>query len=57
MGVKKLIKCELKSGTSKKGNNYSYLDIELVPGYHKRVFLDLAELALVQLNTNNNERR
>lgn len=52
-----MMKVELKTGISKKGNDYSYLDVELVPNYHKRVFLDNAELALVKLNTNITERR
>lgn len=52
-----MIKTDIKTGTSKKGNEYIYLDVELVPNYHKRVFLDNAELALVKLNTNTTERR
>lgn len=41
---------ELKAGKSKKtGEEYYYIDIELAPNYHKKCFLDSAELALVEL--------
>lgn len=47
------IKCELITAKSKKtGNDYTALDIEICPGYKKRVFLTSAELALVQFTNN-----
>lgn len=34
--------------TSKKGNNYKCIEIELAPNYKKIVFLTSAELALLE---------
>lgn len=41
---------KLMTGESKKtGSVYYYLDIEIAPNYHKKCFLDAAEVALVKL--------
>lgn len=45
----------LKTGTSQKGNEYTYLELHFGKDYSKRVFLDQAELVLLKkLNDNNN---
>ena len=50
------LEANLITATSKKtGSVYTALDIELTPGYVKRVFLTTAELALVKMNTNNKQ--
>lgn len=47
------MKCEVKQGFSKKsGNEYIALEIEIVQGYKKLVFLDPAEVALVKMTYN-----
>lgn len=43
------VKATLKEGTSKQGNTYKYVSIMLTDTYEKRVFLDNAELELLQL--------
>lgn len=45
------LKCSLETRTSKAGNPYTCLVIKLTNDYEKIVFLDKAELAL--LNQNN----
>lgn len=42
------LKGTLKTGTSQKGNDYTYLDLQFDNDYHKRVFLDQAELILLK---------
>lgn len=43
-------------GTSKKGTEYYMLVIELVPGYEKKVFLDPADVKIIELyNANKNK--
>lgn len=42
------LKGTLKTGTSQKGNEYTYLDLQFDKDYHKRVFLDQAEIILLK---------
>lgn len=42
------LKATLKQGTSQKGNEYTYLDLAFDKDYHKRVFLDQAEIILLK---------
>ena len=42
------VKCEVVTRKSKKGNNYTALEITFPNGYKKIVFLDLAEVYMVQ---------
>ena len=42
------LKGTLKTGTSQKGNEYTYLELQFDKGYSKRVFLDQAELVLLR---------
>ena len=44
------VKATLVEKTSKSGNLYKCLEIELTPTYKKTVFLDKAELELLALN-------
>lgn len=39
----------IEKKVSKSGNEYTVLLIELVPGYEKQVFLDKAELKIIEL--------
>ena len=39
--------------TSKKGNNYYCIEVEITPDYKKVVFLDQAELELIKVNSKN----
>ena len=39
----------LKTGVSKAGNNYTYLEIQLTDTLTKKVFLDPAEIELLKL--------
>lgn len=47
------IKATLKEGTSKQGNTYKYVSIMLTDTLEKRVFLDQAELELLELKNKN----
>ena len=43
----------LKTGTSQKGNEYTYLELKLDKDYTKNVFLDRAEIHILKkLNDN-----
>ena len=42
------LKGTLKTGTSQKGNEYVYLDLQFDKDYSKRVFLDQAEIILLK---------
>lgn len=44
------LKCSLETKTSKSGNEYKCLVINLTNDYQKIVFLDKAELALISQN-------
>lgn len=44
------IKCNLVERTSKEGNKYVALEIELTPSYKKLVFLTQAEKELIVLS-------
>lgn len=39
--------------TSKKGNNYYCIEVEITQDYKKVVFLDQAELELIKVNSKN----
>lgn len=43
------VNCKLVEKTSKNGKAYKCLEITLAPGYVKTVFLDKAEIMLLQL--------
>lgn len=45
------LKGTLKTGTSQKGNEYVYLDLQFDKDYSKRVFLDQAEIILLKKST------
>lgn len=45
------LKCTLKTGTSQKGNEYTYLELQFDKDYSKRVFLDQAEIILLKKAT------
>lgn len=42
------LKGTLKTGTSQKGNEYTYLELRFDKDYSKRVFLDQAEIVLLK---------
>lgn len=42
------LKGTLKTGTSQKGNEYTYLELRLNKDYSKRVFLEQAEIVLLK---------
>ena len=44
------VKCNLVEKTSKNGKSYTCLEIQIAPGYIKTVFLDKAEILLLELN-------
>lgn len=44
----------LKKGTSQKGNEYTYLELHFGKDYSKRIFLDQAELVLLEKYISNN---
>ena len=46
---------KIENKVSDKGKQYTVLLIELVPGYEKSVFLDKAEVMLLQQNKNTNK--
>lgn len=48
------LKGTLKSGTSQKGNPYTYLELKFDKDYSKRVFLDSAEIILLKKSIENN---
>lgn len=43
------VKATLKDGVSKSGNSYKYVSIMLTDTLEKRVFLDKAEIQLLEL--------
>lgn len=47
------LKGTIKKGVSQKGNEYEYLDLKLVDGYSKRIFLEEAEKILLLSNEKN----
>lgn len=47
------LKGTLKTGTSQKGNEYVYLDLQFDKDYSKRVFLDQAEIILLKKSADN----
>lgn len=47
------LKGTLKIGTSKTGNEYTYLELKLDNDYSKKVFLDSAEIVLLKKSNNN----
>lgn len=49
------IKCQLVERTSKEGNRYQALEIELTKGYKKLVFLTPAEKELLMLSNSGNK--
>lgn len=53
------LKCTLKEAVSEKsGKKYVYVSIQLTPTLEKKVFLDQAELELLQIvYSNNNKER
>lgn len=44
------VNCTLEERLSKKGNTYKVLVIKLTPNYEKLVFLENAEIELLNLN-------
>ena len=48
------LKGTLKTGTSQKGNEYVYLDLQFDKDYSKRVFLDQAEIILLKKSNEKN---
>ena len=48
------LKGTLKTGTSQKGNAYTYLDLQFDKDYSKRVFLDSAEIILLKKSVEDN---
>lgn len=48
------LKGTLKTGTSQKGNEYTYLELRFDKDYAKRVFLDQAEIILLKKATEDN---
>lgn len=46
------LKGTLKNGVSQKGNEYTYLELQFDKDYHKRVFLDSAELVILKKSKN-----
>lgn len=48
------IKCTLETRISKKGTNYKVLVLKLTDTYEKLVFLEKAELELLNTNKNKN---
>lgn len=44
------LKGTIKQGVSQKGNEYTYLDLQLDKDYSKRVFLEKAELLILKKN-------
>ena len=46
------LKGTLKTGTSQKGNEYTYLSLKFDKDYEKRVFLDQAEIILLKKSIN-----
>ena len=48
------LKGTLKTGTSQKGNEYTYLDLHFDKDYSKRVFLDQAEIILLKKSLEDN---
>ena len=47
------LKGTLKTGTSQKGNEYTYLELRFDKDYAKRVFLDQAEIILLKKTSEN----
>lgn len=51
------VKATLVTKTSKTGNAYDCIELELTPTYKKVVFLDNAEKELLALNNKKNEEK
>lgn len=51
------VKATLVEKTSKTGNLYKCIEIQLTPNYTKLVFLTSAELELLALNSKSNEKK
>lgn len=47
------LKGTLKTGTSQKGNEYTYLELQFDKDYSKRVFLESAEIVILKKSINN----
>lgn len=47
----------IEKKTSSKGTEYSVLIVELIPGYEKQVFLDNADLKILELNKKLSEKK
>ncbi len=52
--MSKKIEATLETRVSKKGSEYQVVVIKLLPGYEKLVFLEKAELALLNLQKTDN---
>ena len=55
--IEKELKATLVKKTSKKGNDYECVMIELTPTYQKPVFLDDAELELLKFCDNKSTKK
>lgn len=49
------VKATLVEKTSKKGNTYQAIEIQLTPNYKKIVFLESAELEILKMQNENKE--
>lgn len=47
------LKGTLKTGTSQKGNEYTYLELQFDKDYSKRVFLESAEIVILKKSIDN----
>lgn len=47
------MKTRIEKKVSSKGNEYYVLIVELVPGYEKQVFLDKADIKIIELSNAN----
>ena len=50
--MSKRVECTLETRISKKGSEYQVISIKLTPTYEKLVFLEPAELELLNLSAN-----
>ena len=48
------LKGTLKTGVSQKGNEYTYLELKFDNGYLKKVFLEQAEIFLLEKDSKSN---
>ena len=55
--IERDLKATLVKKTSKKGNDYECVMIELTPNYHKVVFLEDAELELLKFCDNKSTKK